>query len=220
MTRNSITRTTSPPSPNQLRQLAQGIRENAVRAQPDPSCLMSSIKIRSGIPLDAVVRPNQFVLCDTSTSMESRVRGRRRIDLLMDALELVFERCPETSLIAFASGAQLIEHLSQLPQPYGGTNLAAAFDLATEHNAQHLVVLSDGCPNSRVAAFDAARRTGCPIDIVFCGDPHDHDAKMFMEELAKLNRGKVFPHDLNHSDALRLAGVTLQFLLAGPDGRP
>jgi hypothetical protein len=137
-----------------------------------------------------------LLLVDVSSSMGGTIRtGERKIDALRTVVDKVRSTHP-VPLAAFPQGGyNRCELVDNVPEPRGMTPLAQAIQFGHMQEATHLVVVTDGVPDSQQAAFDAARAFGGPIDVFYIGDGNDHGAT-FCEQLAKLTGGKCGVTDL------------------------
>jgi uncharacterized protein with von Willebrand factor type A (vWA) domain len=130
------------------------------------------------------------LLLDVSGSMSHREGERRRIDLLAEALAHALPAAG-CRVLAFSHSVQELTGLEprrpKLPEPGGGTDLAAALQ-AVAHltpRPDRLLVISDGEPDDPQAALTAARALRpMTIHSIFVGDDRDHAAKGFMRALA------------------------------------
>jgi Mg-chelatase subunit ChlD len=136
-----------------------------------------------------------LLVVDCSGSMaETTDKGERKIDALRTVVAEVRERVA-CKVLAFGHAWQP-EIVDAVPEPSGGTPLHDAITTAKGHRATHLIVVSDGIPDSQTAALEAARDFGGKIDAVYVG-PKGGPGPQFMQQLAGLTGGT--------SDALDLA---------------
>ena len=129
-----------------------------------------------------------ILVLDTSGSMSSQADtpGECRIDALRGVVEeLRLKKVPFKQLI-FNSTCMWSDIITE---PGGGTNLASALTFCKQANAKHVIIVSDGQPDSREAALIAARNLGCKIDVFFVGPKYDTSAQDFMKKLAALSGG-------------------------------
>jgi Mg-chelatase subunit ChlD len=140
---------------------------------------------------------NRFVLADVSGSM-SEMAGNysSKIELLKKALSDPSLDWSTQQLVAFGSFPENISHPSLLPRPAGGTALHSALDFITPNQPQHILVISDGQPDSRDAALKAADKITGKIDVIYIGPDDDFEAIRFMYELAGRTGGRVVVNDL------------------------
>lgn len=151
--------------------------------------------------LDDLIRAaRRSALCvDVSGSMGDPVSGRyddngdspRKIDKMR---ELVTDVQSTGSVPVIAFGAR-VEVVDSIPNPSGQTPLAQAIEFAHREGATHLVVFTDGQPDSADRAFAAALAFGHPIDTFYIGPGTDHGAT-FCKQLAKMTGGTCNLTDL------------------------
>jgi Mg-chelatase subunit ChlD len=139
-----------------------------------------------------------LLLVDCSGSMDTRLSatGERRIDALRKVVADIRQDHP-VPVAAFGRlrGRVLVEVVESIPEPSGTTPLDTAIEFGQAQGATHLVVVTDGEPNSESAAIAAAQRFGGPIDVFFVGDPNTHGAA-FAARLAALTGGTSGVSDL------------------------
>jgi Mg-chelatase subunit ChlD len=134
-----------------------------------------------------------LLLVDCSSSMSAYIRtGGTRIAKLRQVVDDLREQGPVPVAEFSGRGVRVVD---SVPAPQGGTPLADAIEFGHREGANHLVVVTDGCPNSETAAFDAARRFANVIDVFYIGDGNDRGAR-FAEELAKMTGGTAHLTDL------------------------
>lgn len=176
---------------------------------------------------------NGVLLIDTSISMGAFMRnGKSRIEGLREVVAGLQAKRP-TPMIAFGSAPvplaesaearEMQDRESVLSRRFGtvgvvtevpdakggGTPLTEGIDHARELGYGRAVVISDGGPNDRSSAMEAARNFGGQIDVIFVGDPED-GGSIFLEELAKVTGGTRFEGDL--SDVKELTGAVIGLL--------
>jgi Mg-chelatase subunit ChlD len=160
--------------------------------------------------LDAFVRGyrRSLLLVDCSGSMSDRLQrtGERRIDALRRVMRQL--RSTHSTPVAAFGGHRQVEIVEDAPNPTGTTPLDDAIDFGREQGANHLVVITDGEPNSQSAAFDAAARFGNPIDVFYIGDPEGYGLS-FAQELARRTGGVAHLSDISATKALsqQIAGL-------------
>ena len=156
-----------------------------------------------------------MLLVDVSGSMAAEIepvkqypgephrQGKRCIDALREVVnDLKSQSNEPIPMIAFGlSDMSSVNFVHDIPEPGGGTPLAAALDLAREYGANRVVVISDGIPDDQNAAMEAARRFAGRIDVVFVGVPGDHGS-IFLDELARKSGGKRFEGSLKDVKAI------------------
>lgn len=142
-------------------------------------------------PLSKEQAKERCLLLDTSGSMSEDVEpGQSKIDALR-SLALQF---PHERKFAFASGCT---EVSQIPQPGGTTDMAAAFaHIKKEAGIRHAVLITDGLPDSEGAALREAR--GLRLDILYVGPP---PRPAFLERLAQATGGSFHATTLRRQDA-------------------
>jgi hypothetical protein len=149
---------------------------------------------------------------------ERATAAQRRIDVAQMAFDEVLPATPGTHIIAFNSRPFVLDCGVSLPPPDGSTALHLAIETAATFSPALLLVLSDGLPDDPESALAAARRLGCRVVTLFCGDPRNHEAAAFMTALAWTSSdgiGDTVLADLRQPQ--RFAGELRQLLLAGPD---
>ena len=167
--------------------------------------------------LDDLIRGarRSLLLVDCSGSMGGVIRsGDRKIDALRKVVTTLRETHP-VPVAAFGVGGYGVEVVDVIPEPCGSTPLGAAIEFGTAQGATHLVVVTDGEPNSEEDAFTAARAFGGVIDTFYIGDGSDRGSK-FCSELAKMTGGTANLTDLGKPK--ELAGKIVLMLGDGTDG--
>jgi len=163
--------------------------------------------------------PVKVLLLDVSGSMASPVNffsesgepSVRKIEMLKRALASVLDNSPRI-ILAFDSRVELLESISALPEPRGSTDLALALKEVKRMKAGHVLLVSDGIPDSPEAAFEvAAEMRGCMIDTLYIGPETDYRAKQFLRDLAYRHRGR--PVTQNMAKGQEALAATLQQLL-------
>jgi Mg-chelatase subunit ChlD len=135
-----------------------------------------------------------LLLIDRSGSMVHTVSsGERRIDALRRIVSEL-QATHRVPVVAFG-GSKGLDVVEVVPEPAGSTPLAEAIAFGREQGATHMVVVTDGEPNSESKAFEEARLFGGPIDVFFVGDPDDTGAR-FAKELARRTGGTSGVADL------------------------
>jgi hypothetical protein len=168
---------------------------------------------------------NPNLLLDCSGSMNERMRnGKKRIEGLRAVVQNVQAKKP-TAMIAFGPTfgfneskdpnvfnpyeddapkdgdryvlpeMRVVDFVSEVPEPQGGTPLHLAIDFARQKGVGRLLLISDGQPNDMALAMTAARNFGGKIDVVYVGDPGDMGS-IFLDDLAKATGGQRFEGDL------------------------
>ena len=159
-----------------------------------------------------------LLLLDCSGSMDMRVKsGQRRIDQLRKVVDQIRSN-NRVPLAAFGINTPTeVGLVDVIPEPSGGTPMHLAIELGRSLEANHLIVVTDGCPDSQELALDAARRFGGPIDVFFIGDEGDRGAR-FCEDLARATGGKFGVTDLAGDGGTKaLAGKIVALLGDGSE---
>lgn len=157
------------------------------------------------------------VLVDLSGSMTYRAGGKSRIEILREALASLWP-VANGRLIYFSHDARQVESPDLLPEPCGGTALDLGLIAAAEHRPARTIVLSDGEPNDKTAALNAAKWLTGVIETIFCGSDGDREAIAFMRRLATLGCGGSTNINIVRSGSRQLAN-TLRPMLEGPAAR-
>jgi Mg-chelatase subunit ChlD len=148
-----------------------------------------------------------LLIVDCSGSMREPIRsGERKIDALRTVVKNLRETHP-VPVAAFGTREGIVL-VDTVPEPSGMTPLHSAIDFGRREGATHLVVVTDGLPDSEEAAFAAATTFGHPIDVFYIGDGHDRGSR-FAAELAKLTGGTAHLTDLGKPKELstKIAGL-------------
>lgn len=104
----------------------------------------------------------------------------------------------------------LVGFINEVPEALGpSTPLAQAIDLARENGYAKAVVISDGIPDDRSAAMEAATRFGGRIDVIFVGNPGE-PGSLFLDGLATATGGSRFEGDL--ADVKEITGAVIGLL--------
>ena len=145
-----------------------------------------------------------FLLLDVSGSMahptadESQTRKIDALRRLVRDLQEQGVRCP---LVAFSDDCRRV---TEVPEPGGGTNLAGAIRYGAAAHALHLIVISDGAPDSEQRALTAAQAFGQPIDVFYVGPPGTRGER-FLAELAAASGGRAQTVSLSQTKQLASA---------------
>jgi hypothetical protein len=178
--------------------------------------------------LDDLVRvrsnENSVLLIDVSGSMGAFMRnGKTRINGLREVVAGIQSK-RTTQMIAFGlnPGASLdptgleprsaqgeVDFVNEVPDAQNTTPLAEGIDFARVNGFGRAVVISDGAPNDRNKALDAARNFGGRVDVIFVGDPGE-PGSLFLEQLASATGGQRFEGDL--SDVKEITGAVIGLL--------
>jgi hypothetical protein len=151
-----------------------------------------------------------MLLADCSGSMDDPIRaGGRKIDALRTVVAGLRDTHPVPvaafGLDSVPGSVRLLDEGQQLPEPSGLTPLHRAIDFGRAQGASHLVVVTDGQPDSEDAAFAAADLFGGPIDVFYVGDGDDRGAR-FAQLLAQRTGGTANLADLGKPKELK-AGI-------------
>jgi Mg-chelatase subunit ChlD len=146
--------------------------------------------------LVAAKTKRSLLLVDCSGSMGAHIMtGGRRIDALRKIVAGLLETHPVPVAAFGLRGSHPVDLVDVVPEPAGSTPMDLAIDYGRTEGATHLVVVTDGEPNSVDLALDAARRFGGPIDCFYVGDGNDFGLR-FCQQLAKLTGGTANLSDL------------------------
>lgn len=143
-------------------------------------------------------RKRSILLVDVSGSMNEPARsGRRRIVELRTVVAELRETHPVPVAAFGLSGDVTVKLVDSIPDPDGFTPLHDAIDFAKASGATHIVVVSDGRPDSMSLAKEAGRKFGGPIDTFYVGG--DDEGAAFMKGLAELTGGSSNVTDLGET---------------------
>jgi len=143
-----------------------------------------------------------LLLVDCSGSMSHMTASGEcsKIDALRDVVETL--RGQHTFPVASFGGRGVgVGLVDAIPNPGGMTPLAEAIEFGTSEGANHLVVITDGLPDSESAAFNAAGKFGGPIDVFYIDDGNEA-GRRFARQLAKMTGGAVDITDMSDRKAL------------------
>ncbi len=130
-----------------------------------------------------------LIVADLSSSMNRQARdGKSRYEYLCMAIKDFTGRA---SVLAFNTSVFEVE-CDELPHPRGSTKLHLALHRAVELTPLHVLVISDGVPDSDEWALGetALLAEQCVVDALYVGPSHDEYAIKFMRELARVGRGR------------------------------
>ena len=168
-------------------------------------------------PVKKLAHNCDLVLADISGSMcaPSGQAGLSKWDCLKTALKAQGDRI---AILAFETFIHEVFDANNLPDPMGGTNLNKALIAAIELEPIHVLVVSDGEPQNQLGCFKSAAKlaTDCIIDTLFIGSDHDAHGIYFMQELAKIGRGRFVKYDLEQTSGPLLLTEKVSNLLALP----
>lgn len=115
----------------------------------------------------------------------------------------------------FSSACDEIPASAQVSEPNGGTALDVGFLYVKKRGITHVVLITDGEPDSRRKAIDAA--IGLKVDCFYVG-PDDNDSSLkFLEELAVGTGGQYGKVSLERLAELK-AAVKERLMLDAPKG--
>jgi hypothetical protein len=151
-----------------------------------------------------------LLLVDCSASMGGLVDGsERKIDALRKVVATLTATHPvPVAAFGVPGGVRLVE---VVPEPSGMTPLHRAIAYGREQGANHLVVVTDGQPDSEPAAFEEAALFGGPIDVFYIGRGADRGAE-FCRELARRTGGSCGLTDLTAEGQKQLTGKIVGLL--------
>jgi len=131
----------------------------------------------------------KVLVCDDSGSMSDFVASKTKWEHMKLAVDDCLNTYPGIRILWFASRTGEVKSASEIPPPHGGTDLCAGLEHAAKFKPERTIVVSDGYPDDRRRALDAAARMTGRIDIVYCGNDGDSEAIDFMQELARSTGG-------------------------------
>lgn len=146
-----------------------------------------------------------MMLVDVSTSMGDYIRSGGTKIL---ATRTVVATLRESNPVPVAVFGREIEIVDRVPEPCGGTPMHLGIDFCKQQGADHLVLITDGEPDSESYALESARAFGGVIDVFYIGDGTDRGSQ-FAKELAALTGGTVNLTDLGAPKQLaaKIAGL-------------
>lgn len=124
------------------------------------------------------------LLLDVSGSMDDRVDGAPKIDLLRE----VVRGLDAPAIFAFAAGCKRVTR-ETIPNPHGGTALHRAFLRIKSHAYTRAVIITDGLPDDEDAALREV--VGLSVEIMYVG-PAPKPA--FLDRLAAAARAGSQAH--------------------------
>jgi hypothetical protein len=159
-----------------------------------------------------------MLLLDCSGSMgEVIATGERKIEALRAVVADVRKNV-NVPMIAFGPFPGVVDVTDQVPEPQGGTPMAQAIEHAHNGKKVHLIVISDGVPDSTQMTLDQAKKFmddgGKRIDAIYIGNDGDYGAK-FMADLAAVGGGSQSVTDLVEQ---KLLAQTIKGLLGDGGG--
>ena len=160
------------------------------------------------------------ILCDTSTSMESRDGDSSRIELLHDALDILAKEYPSTAAVVEFNSIVTTHQLEPglRFQPSGYTLISPALEAAQLLGAKKMVVITDGRPGDSERALNVAKALkGISIHAIFVGDENDRIATSFLERLCAVSKGVYSSCDLSKYNDGSVLAIACGHLLGLPD---
>lgn len=154
-----------------------------------------------------------MVIADLSGSMSSEAfEGKSRYQCLQQALAPFKGR---VQVLAFNSRVWEVD-ADSLPQPDMFTAMAKAIETAIQLEPLHVLMISDGLPDNRTTALQAADQLAqtCIMDVMYIG-PEDENAEGFMQELANVGRGRYINFRVDKESPMQLESE-IDSLLALP----
>lgn len=151
----------------------------------------------------------RVLVCDTSGSMSDLVQGKTKHEHLMMAVNDCTRTFPGIRIVAFSTTAEIVTTANDIPHPGGGTDLCAGLSVAGELNPERTVVITDGYPNDRARALEAARKMTGIIDVIYCGNDTDAEAIKFMAELADAGCGSQVTWDAGRLELAEAVGMLM-----------
>lgn len=162
---------------------------------------------------------NPILLLDLSGSMAMSLRNGKSRQQGLREVVTGLQAKRSTPMIGFGMDSrvtefervgQLVGFITEVPDTLGpSTPLAEAIDMARENGYAKAVVISDGVPDDKHRAMDAARRFGGRIDVIFVGNPGE-PGSLFLDELASATGGRRFEGDL--ADVKEITGAVVGLL--------
>lgn len=126
-----------------------------------------------------------------------------KMDALRRVVDSLTTELASTPMVGFGLGyPKDVGVISSIPEPSGGTPLDLGIRFCTHMSATHLIVISDGAPDSESRAFAAAREFGGPIDVYYVG-PRPDRGETFLQELARLSGGQCESLSLSNPKQLQ-----------------
>jgi uncharacterized protein YegL len=148
-----------------------------------------------------------FLLLDCSGSMAEYCEpNRSKYQALSELVESLKKDGFKFTQVAFpwhGGGAAIC---AKIPFPEGGTPMHAAIELANIEDAKHVIIISDGIPDSEHStqlAADAIHKKGVKVDVFYVG-PSRHSGETFLRSLAKSHGGSFQATSLAKSQHLAL----------------
>jgi hypothetical protein len=155
-------------------------------------------------------KADTVILCDCSSSMwQPSGSGKSRLSIMKECLlRVVSSMTGQAAVILFGARTTKLSSWESFDADriHVGcqTNLAAALRSANRMNPTHIVVITDGEPNSPADALAQARTMLCKVDVYYCG-PGRTDTVEFCRSLAQFGGEAVIdPQCLTMLESVRL----------------
>jgi len=133
------------------------------------------------------------VLADVSGSMAEidggTREGKSRFALLIEALKQLPK---EVRIIGFSDGVYEASSAAGVYMVGGGTALHLAINAAARYEPVRTIIISDGEPDSEPRAREALEMLTGIVDVVYCGNPSNAAARIFLESLARAGAGGFY----------------------------
>jgi hypothetical protein len=140
-----------------------------------------------------IISGEKCILLDTSASMSIDIEpGKTRMDALREIVKNIQGNAP---IFAFSSGC--VRLLGGIPNPMGGTAMHTAFEVVKQEGFRHVLLITDGEPDSEAHALRAAQ--GLSIQIMYVGGA---DKPEFLDKLAKVSGSYCTVDDLKEGKKL------------------
>jgi hypothetical protein len=105
----------------------------------------------------------------------------------IDKMRELAAKFPAERKFEFSSAARELQPGEQISDPEGSTAMHVAFNAACAGGCDHIVLITDGEPDSKELALSAAK--GLRIDVFYVGPEDNVDAQRFLQKLARGSRG-------------------------------
>lgn len=176
---------------------------------PSPARRPGSIRdiVRAKLGVGEVFKPTEeCALYDVSGSMSSTSKepGKTMWDMLVE----LDAELPSVRKFAFNNWVKEILPGERIPLPGGGTALTETLQEVKKQGVRHVILITDGKPNSPQTALTEA--AGLKIDVIYVGPPPEPG---FLKDLARVTGGS-YGH-WNISEPKKLASG-VKGLLAAP----
>lgn len=151
------------------------------------------------------------LLLDYSDSMSKHIGANLRA---IDALRNVAKDFPGARKFVFSDDCLELGPGEQIPEPDSGTNLTGAFRKCKALGLQHLVLVTDGRPDSPTSALQEAR--GLKIDCFYVGPPPE---PQFLRDLCSQTGGEYGKASLSAPRELA-SGIRERLMICAPSEDP